>query len=248
LEGDRVIAVWELTRRYGGTTAVEDLTFDVRPGVVTGFLGPNGSGKSTTLRVLLGLDRPTAGTATIDGRAYSALPAPLRQVGALLDARAVDGARTAADHLRWVARAGRLPRGRVDEVLGLVGLTGVAGRRVRTFSLGMCQRLGIATALLGDPATLILDEPVNGLDPEGIVWVRGLLGRLAGEGRTVLVASHLLGEMQDLAEAVVVIGAGRLLAATTIADLTRDGRSLADAFPALTDDTTHRRSMEGAHA
>jgi ABC-2 type transport system ATP-binding protein len=241
-----VIAVRGLTKRYGGTTAVEGLSFDVRPGVVTGFLGPNGSGKSTTIRIVLGLDRPTAGTATVDGRAHRDLPAPSHQVGALPDARAVDGARTARNHLHWVARAARLPRRRVDEVLDLVRLTEVAGRRVRGFSLGMAQRLGLATALLGDPATLVLDEPVNGLDPEGIAWVRDLLRRLAAEGRTVLVASHFLAEMQDLAETVVVIGAGRLLADSSVADLTRDGGSLADAFLALTHDTTQHRSRQGA--
>jgi ABC-2 type transport system ATP-binding protein len=237
-----VIRVRGLTKRYGGTTAVDGLSFDVRPGVVTGLLGPNGSGKSTTLRMILGLDRPTAGTATVDGRAYTDLPSPPRQVGALLDARAAEGARTAYDHLRWVALAARLPRRRIDEVLGQVGLADVAGRRIRGFSLGMSQRLGIATALLGDPATLVLDEPVNGLDPEGIVWMRGLLGRLASEGRTVLVASHFLAEMQAVAEAVVVVGKGRLLADSTVTALTGGSASLADAFLALTHDSAQHPS------
>jgi ABC-2 type transport system ATP-binding protein len=237
-----VIEVRDLRKRYGGTTAVDGLSFDVRPGVVTGFLGPNGSGKSTTLRVILGLDHPTAGSATVDGRAYADLPAPIDAVGALLDARAADGARTAYDHLRWVARAARLPRRRIDEVLELVGLGEVASKRVRTFSLGMSQRLGVATALLGDPGTMILDEPVNGLDPEGVAWIRGLLRRLAAEGRTVLVASHHLAEMQETAEAVVVIGRGRLLAAATTAELTGGGRSLADAFQALTATSTQYQS------
>jgi ABC-2 type transport system ATP-binding protein len=231
-----------LSKAYGGTVAVDDLSFDVRPGVVTGFLGPNGSGKSTTMRMILGLDRPTAGIATVDGKSYADLPAPLQEVGALLDARAADGARTAYDHLRWVARAAHLPRGRVDEVLAVVGLSDVAGNRVRTFSLGMYQRLGLATALLGDPSTLILDEPINGLDPEGIAWMGDLLKDLARQGRTVLVASHLLNEMQGTAEAVVVIGRGRLVADSTVADLTGNGATLAEAFLRLTSDTTTHRS------
>jgi ABC-2 type transport system ATP-binding protein len=231
-----------LSKAYGGTVAVDDLSFDVRPGVVTGFLGPNGSGKSTTMRMILGLDRPTAGIATVDGKSYADLPAPLQEVGALLDARAADGARTAYDHVRWVARAAHLPRRRVDEVLAVVGLSDVAGNRVRTFSLGMYQRLGLATALLGDPSTLILDEPINGLDPEGIAWMGDLLKDLARQGRTVLVASHLLNEMQGTAEAVVVIGRGRLVADSTVADLTGDGTTLAEAFLRLTSDTTTHRS------
>jgi ABC-2 type transport system ATP-binding protein len=229
-----VIRVQGLCKRYGATIAVDRVSFDVRAGVVTGLLGPNGSGKSTTIRMILGLDRPSAGTATLDGRAYAQLPAPLHQVGALLDASAADGARTAHNHLRWVARAGRLPRRRIEEVLDLVGLADVAGRRVRTFSLGMSQRLGVATALLGDPATLILDEPVNGLDQQGISWIRGLLQRLAAEGRTVLVASHHLSEMQEVAKAVVILGRGRLLADSSVAELTRGGQRLAEAFLALT--------------
>jgi ABC-2 type transport system ATP-binding protein len=231
-----VIAVRAVTKRYGGSTAVEDLSFEVRPGMVAGLLGPNGSGKSTTLRIILGLDHPTSGVATVDGRRYADLPAPARRVGALLDAGAAEGGRRARDHLRWVARAARLPRRRrVDEVLAAVGLAGAADTRVRALSLGMRQRLGIAAALLGDPATLILDEPVNGLDPAGIEWMRRLLERLAAEGRTVLVASHHLAEMQAIAGPLVVIAKGRLLADTTVAELTRGGAvSLSDAFLALT--------------
>jgi ABC-2 type transport system ATP-binding protein len=232
---DGVIAVRAVTKRYGGRIAVEDLSFEVRPGVVTGLLGPNGSGKSTTLRIVLGLDHPTSGMATIDGRPYADLPAPARQVGALLDADAAEGGRKARDHLRWVARAARLPRGRVDEVLAAVGLAGAADTRMRALSLGMRQRLGIAAALLGDPATLILDEPVNGLDPAGIEWMGRLLERLAAEGRTVLVASHHLAEMQAIAGPLVVIAKGRLLADTTVAELTRGGAvGLSDAFLRLT--------------
>lgn len=238
-----MIRVRRLSKRYGGTVAVDDLSFDVRPGVVTGFLGPNGSGKSTTMRMILGLDRPTAGVATVDGKSYADLPAPLQEVGALLDARAADGARTAYDHVRWVARAAHLPRRRVDEVLAVVGLSDVAANRVRTFSLGMYQRLGLATALLGDPATLILDEPINGLDPEGIAWMGDMLKDLARQGRTVLVSSHLLNEMQGTAEAVVVIGRGRLVADSTVADLTCDGATLAEAFLRLTSETTTHRSV-----
>jgi ABC-2 type transport system ATP-binding protein len=216
-----MIDVQGLSKRYGDAVAVADLSFQVRPGMVTGFLGPNGAGKSTTMRLVLGLDRPTAGTATIDGRAYRELPAPLHEVGALLDAKAVHGGRTAYRHLSWLARAGGIRRSRADEVLGLVGLADVAGRKVRGFSLGMSQRLGLAAALLGDPPTLLLDEPVNGLDPDGIRQVRVLLQDLAAEGRTVLVSSHLLAEMEETAEHVLVIGRGRLIADTTVAELIR---------------------------
>ena len=201
-----------LSKRYGDRLAVEGVSFRVAPGRVTGFLGPNGAGKSTTMRLMLGLDAPSAGRVTVNGRAYRELRAPLREVGALLDARAVHGGRTARDHLGWLARSNRIPGSRVEEVLELVGLAGVAGRRVRGFSLGMSQRLGIAAALLGDPGVLIFDEPVNGLDTEGIAWIRGLLRRLAGEGRTVLVSSHLMSEMQLTAGHLLVIGQGRLLA------------------------------------
>jgi ABC-2 type transport system ATP-binding protein len=210
-----------LSKRYGDRLAVDGVSFRVEPGRVTGFLGPNGAGKSTTMRLILGLHTPTAGRVTVDGRAYRELGTPLRAVGALLDAGAVHGDRTARDHLGWLARSNRIPRSRVEEVLALVGLAGVAGRRVKGFSLGMRQRLGIASALLGDPGVLLLDEPVNGLDTEGIAWIRGLLRRLAGEGRTVLVSSHLLGEVQLMADHLLVIGQGRLLADTTLEGLIR---------------------------
>ncbi|MFC8720344.1 ATP-binding cassette domain-containing protein [Kitasatospora sp. NPDC057198] len=220
-----MIEIRELTKAYEGRTVVDGLTFRVEPGRVTGFLGPNGAGKSTTLRMVLGLDRPTSGTALVDGRPYAALERPLCRVGALLDAQAVHPGRTAAGHLRWIAASHGLPARRVDEVLALVGLAGAAGHRIRTFSLGMRQRLGIAAALLGDPAALLLDEPVNGLDAEGIRWIRELLRRLAGEGRAVLVSSHLMAEMAVTADHLVVIGRGRLLADTSTADfLARHGR------------------------
>jgi len=210
-----------LSKHYGATVAVDELTFDIRPGVVTGFLGPNGAGKSTTMRMILGLDRPTAGSVRIDGRRYRDLDTPVRAVGALLDANAVHGKRTARQHLRWLADTGGLPRGRVEEVLDQVGLAEVAGRRVGGFSLGMSQRLGIAGALLGDPAILLFDEPMNGLDPEGIRWIRTLLQRFATEGRTVVVSSHLMHEMEETAQHVLVIGRGRLIADTSIADFTQ---------------------------
>lgn len=216
-----VIEVRELSKRYGETVAVDGVTFDVRPGLVTGFLGPNGSGKSTTMRLILGLNRPTSGSATVHGRPYRELAAPLREVGALLDAKAVHDNRSAQLHLTWLARAGGIPVRRVDEVLELVGLSPVAGRKVRGFSLGMSQRLGLAAALLGDPETLLLDEPVNGLDPDGIRHVRLLLRKLAAEGRTVLVSSHLMAEMEETADRILVIGNGRLVADTTLTELTR---------------------------
>lgn len=206
------IDVQDLTKEYGSTRAVDHLTFSVLPGRVTGFLGPNGAGKSTTLRLVLGLDRPTSGGATIGGRAYATLQEPLRRVGALLDARAAHGSRTARDHLRALAASNRLPERRVDEVLEETGLASVARRRVKTYSLGMRQRLGIAAALLGDPPVVLLDEPSNGLDPEGIIWIRELLRSLAREGRTVLVSSHLMNETASFADHLVVLGRGRLLA------------------------------------
>ncbi len=218
-----MIEVSGLRKDYGGTRAVDDLSFTAPSGKVTGFLGPNGAGKSTTMRMVVGLDRPTRGGAAIDGVRYRDMAAPLRTVGALLDTGAVPRGMTAAAHLRWVAAATRLPDRRVDEVLGTVGLSDVAGKRVGAFSLGMRQRLGIATALLGDPGTLLLDEPVNGLDPEGVRWVRTLIRSLAAQGRTVLVSSHLMGEMAETADRVVVIGRGRLIADTTVADLVRRG-------------------------
>ncbi|MGW1882781.1 ABC transporter ATP-binding protein [Streptomyces sp. NPDC001970] len=206
------IDVKDLTKEYGSTRAVDRLTLSVEPGRVTGFLGPNGAGKSTTMRLVLGLDRPTAGTATVDGRPYATLREPLRTVGALLDPQAAHGSRTALDHLRFLAVSNRIPARRVDEVLQDTGLATAARRRIKTFSLGMRQRLGIAAALLGDPAVLLLDEPANGLDPEGIVRIRHLLRRLAREGRTILVSSHLMNETATFADHLVVLGRGRLLA------------------------------------
>ncbi len=213
-----MIAARGLRKRYGSAIAVDGLTFDIKPGVVTGFLGPNGAGKTTTLRMILGLDRPTEGTVTVAGRAYRDLAAPMHEVGALLDAKAVHGKRSARQHLRWLARAGGLPDTRVEQVLAEVGLGDVAGRRVGGFSLGMSQRLGIAAALLGNPRTLLFDEPVNGLDPEGIRWIRTLMRRLADEGRTVVVSSHLMNEMEETADHVIVIGRGRLIADTSMAE------------------------------
>ncbi|MBE1536238.1 ABC transporter ATP-binding protein [Actinomadura algeriensis] len=207
-----MIEAKNLTKRYGAKIAVQDLSFKVEPGRVTGFLGPNGAGKSTTMRMLLGLDRPTGGDARIAGRHYSDLPAPMRTVGALLEARAVHTGRSARNHLLCLAQTQGLPAKRVDEVLELVGLTGVAGRRAAGFSLGMGQRLGIAAAVLGDPEVLILDEPVNGLDPEGVVWIRQLMQRFAAGGRTVFVSSHLMNEMAVTADHLIVIGRGRLIA------------------------------------
>ncbi|MFJ8192822.1 ABC transporter ATP-binding protein [Streptomyces sp. NPDC096094] len=208
------IDVQNLTKEYGTRRAVDDLTFTVHPGRVTGFLGPNGAGKSTTMRLVLGLDRPTSGTATVGGRPYATLHEPLRHVGALLDAQAAHGSRTARDHLRVLAASNRVPSRRVDEVMEETGIASVGRHRVRTYSLGMRQRLGIAAALLGDPEVVMLDEPSNGLDPEGIIWVRGLLRRLAAEGRTVLVSSHLMNETASFADHLVVLGRGRLLADT----------------------------------
>ncbi|MFF9059330.1 ABC transporter ATP-binding protein [Streptomyces sp. NPDC014882] len=212
------IDVRDLIKEFGPRRAVDRLTFRVLPGRVTGFLGPNGAGKSTTLRLVLGLDRPTSGTAGIGGRPYVTLPEPLRHVGALLDAGAPHGSRTGRDHLRALAASNRIPVRRVDEVLEETGLAPAARRRVKTYSLGMRQRLGIAAALLGDPRVVLLDEPSNGLDPEGIIWMRGLLRRLAGEGRTVLVSSHLMSETSSFADHLVVLGRGRLLADTSVRD------------------------------
>ena len=204
-----MIEVRGLTKRYGQTTAVRDLSFDVMPGQVTGFLGPNGAGKTTTMRLILGLDYPNAGTARIGGKHYASLAYPMREVGALLDARAVHGGRSACNYLLCLAQTNNLPRKRVGEVLELVGLTEVARNRTKGFSLGMSQRLGIAATLLGDPAVLMFDEPVNGLDPEGILWIRNLMKALAAEGRTVFVSSHLMSEMQNTADYLIVIGRGR---------------------------------------
>ncbi|MEW1637901.1 ATP-binding cassette domain-containing protein [Streptomyces sp. NPDC093801] len=214
----------ELTKAYGPSPAVDHLTFDVVPGRVTGFLGPNGAGKSTTMRLLLGLDRPTSGTATIGGERYHDLRDPLRRVGALLDAQAAHGGRTARDHLRMLAAAARIPASRVEAVMEQAGIASVAGRRIKSFSLGMRQRLGIASALLGDPEVLLLDEPTNGLDPEGIVWIRELLREMADDGRTVLVSSHLMSETAAFADHLVVLGRGRLLADTSMEEFI-DARS-----------------------
>lgn len=216
-----MIEVDNVTKHYGKTVAVDRLSFTVKPGIVTGFLGPNGAGKTTTMRIILGLDHPTSGSVTVEGRKYADLAAPMHEVGALLDAKAIQGGRSARSHLAWLAKAGGIPKKRVDEVLDLVGLTDVAGRKVGGFSLGMSQRLGIAAALLGDPKVLLFDEPVNGLDPEGIRWIRSLLRGLASEGRTVFVSSHLMSEVEETAEHILVIGRGRLIVDTSIAEFTQ---------------------------
>ncbi|WP_285499384.1 ATP-binding cassette domain-containing protein [Actinokineospora sp. NBRC 105648] len=221
-----MIEMRSLTKRYGPTVAVDDLTFTVKPGQVTGFLGPNGAGKSTTMRMVLDLDAPTAGEVLLDGKRYHQLRHPLRHVGALLEAKAVHGGRTAYHHLLWLAQSNGIGKRRVREVIDLVGLDSVADKRAGGFSLGMGQRLGIAAALLGDPAVLLFDEPVNGLDPEGIRWIRTLMKDLAAEGRTVFVSSHLMSEMALTAEHLVVIGRGRLLADTSMSEfISRNSRS-----------------------
>jgi ABC-2 type transport system ATP-binding protein len=213
-----MIEVRELTKRFGLKTAVNQLSFDVKPGVVTGFLGPNGSGKSTTMRCMVGLDRANGGRALFDGKPYATLHRPLNEVGTLLDAGYVHPGRSARNHLRWLAASNSLPKSKVDEMLALVGLTDVGKNRVKTFSLGMRQRLGLAGVLLGDPKTIILDEPANGLDPEGIRWIRDVLKHLAVQGRTVLVSSHLLSEMALIADDLVVIGQGTLLDQCTVSE------------------------------
>jgi ABC-2 type transport system ATP-binding protein len=228
-----MIEVRNLTKRYGDTTAVDDLSFTVRPGLVTGFLGPNGAGKSTTMRMIVGLDRPTGGDALVAGKRYADLDQPLRHVGVLLDPSAVHRGRRAADHLRWLAASNGISRRRAAELLEQVGLGGVRHKRIRALSLGMKQRLGVAAALLGDPEVLIFDEPVNGLDPEGVRWIRDLMRGLAEEGRTVLVSSHLMSEMALTADHVVIIARGRLVTETSIEALTRNG-SLEDAYLGLT--------------
>ncbi|MFJ7778751.1 ATP-binding cassette domain-containing protein [Streptomyces yangpuensis] len=232
-----MIEVNELTKRYGARTAVDRLSFTVRPGRVTGFLGPNGAGKSTTLRMVLGLEAPTAGTATVAGLPFRDRPRGLRHAGALLDAGQVHGGRSAAAHLGALARGNGISRRRVDEVLAEVGLAGVANRRVGGFSLGMKQRLGIAAALLGDPPVLVFDEPVNGMDPEGVLWARRLFRRLAAEGRTVFLSSHLMSEMENTADDLVVIGRGRLIAAEPLAEFAARGsrRSVVVATPRAAD-------------
>ena len=211
-----MIEVRGLTKRYGAKTAVDNLSFAIEPGRVTGFLGPNGAGKTTTMRCILGLDYPDAGTVTVDGKVYQNLAFPMREVGALLEAKAVHGGRSAYNHLLCLAQTNSLPKRRVGEVLELVGLSDVAKKRSKGFSLGMSQRLGIAATLLGDPKVLMFDEPVNGLDPEGILWIRNLMKALAGEGRTVFVSSHLMSEMENTADHLIVIGRGKLIAATSM--------------------------------
>jgi ABC-2 type transport system ATP-binding protein len=218
-----MIEARRLTKRYGSTRAVDDLSFTIRPGVVTGFLGPNGAGKTTAMRLILGLDYPTAGTVTVNGKPYAQLASPMHEVGALLEARAVHGGRSARNHLRCLAQTNGVPERRVDEVLGLTGLSAVAGKRSKGFSLGMSQRLGVATALLGDPGIVMFDEPVNGLDPEGILWIRTLMRTLAAEGRTVFVSSHLMSEMENTADHLIVIGRGQLIADCSMAEFIARG-------------------------
>jgi ABC-2 type transport system ATP-binding protein len=218
-----VIKARGLSKRFGSTLAVDQLSFTIQPGMVTGFLGPNGAGKTTAMRLILGLDYPSAGTVTINGRPYAELASPMREVGALLEARAVHGGRSARNHLRCLAQTNDIPAARVDEVLGLVGLSEVAGKRSRGFSLGMSQRLGIAAALLGEPAIVMFDEPVNGLDPEGILWIRTLMRSLAAEGRTVFVSSHLMSEMENTADHLIVIGRGQLIADCGMAEFIARG-------------------------
>jgi ABC-2 type transport system ATP-binding protein len=229
-----VIETTDLTKRYGSATAVDALTFTAKPGLVTGFLGPNGAGKSTTMRLILGLDRPNGGRALIGGRTYRSYARPMREIGALLEATSVHPGRTADHHLLWLAQTHGIGKRRIDKVLDMVGLSAVARRRVGSFSLGMRQRLGVAAALLGDPGVVMLDEPMNGLDPEGMVWIRRLLRGLADEGRTVLVSSHLMSEMDKLADHLIVIGRGRLVADATPAELRAGYDSLEEAFLDLT--------------
>jgi ABC-2 type transport system ATP-binding protein len=240
-----LIEARDLTKRYGSTIAVDTLGFDVRPGTVTGFLGPNGSGKSTTMRLILGLDAPDTGQVRIGGRRYRDLRWPLREIGALLEAKAFHPGRSARAHLSALAAGGGIPPRRVDEVLDIVGLTGAARRRAGKFSLGMAQRLGIAAALLGDPGVLLLDEPVNGLDPEGVRWIRDLMKSLAAEGRVVFVSSHLISEIALTADHLVVIGRGRLLADTTTAELSAGSESLEEAFLELTSGSAEYRGVSG---
>jgi ABC-2 type transport system ATP-binding protein len=222
-----MIEAKSLTKRFGDRLAVDHLSFTVRPGQVTGFLGPNGAGKSTTMRMILGLDAPTEGSVTVDGVHYNQLASPMRVVGALLDAKAVHGGRSAYNHLLCLAQTNNLPKRRVGEVLEMVGLSQVANKRVGGFSLGMCQRLGIAAALLGEPKVLMFDEPVNGLDPEGILWIRNFMRALAAEGRTIFVSSHLMSEMENTADHLIVIGQGRLIADCTVDEFIRNNSQLA---------------------
>ena len=242
-----VIEVNELTKRYRDAVAVDELSFTVEAGMVTGFLGPNGAGKTTTMRVLVGLVEPTGGEALIGGRPYSSFPCPLREVGALLDANAVHPGRSAVEHLRWLARTNGIGPSRVAAALDQVGLTDAARTRVGRYSLGMRQRLGIAAALLGDPGVLIFDEPVNGLDPQGVRWIRELMRSLAADGRTVLISSHLMSEMELTADRLVIIGRGRLLMDTTIGELvnTEGFTTLEEAYLSLTDESTVHRAGGG---
>jgi ABC-2 type transport system ATP-binding protein len=243
---DRMITVENITKRYGDKVAVDDLSFEVKPGIVTGFLGPNGAGKSTTMRLILGLDAPTSGTVTLDGRSYSDLPAPLHEVGAMLEARAIHTGRSAYNHLLALAQTHGIGRSRVEEVIDLVGIQEVARKRVGGFSLGMGQRLGVAAALLGDPGVLILDEPANGLDPEGILWIRTLLKRLAKDGRTVFLSSHLMAEMAQTADHLVVIGRGRLIADTSVEEFV-DRASTGAAVRVVSPQATELRDALAAH-
>jgi ABC-2 type transport system ATP-binding protein len=239
----RMIEVSELRKRYGPAVALDGMTFTAVAGRVTGFAGPNGAGKSTTMRVILGLDRPDSGTALVGGRPYRSLDHPLRHVGSLLDAGALQPGRSARAHLHWLALSQGLPERRVEDVLELTGLPAVAGRRAGGFSLGMRQRLGVAAAMLGDPPVLMFDEPFNGMDPEGIVWLRGFLRSLAAQGRTVLVASHLMRELQDAADHVVVVGRGRVIADSSVADLVGRWGSVESAYLSLTRDVVDYRGM-----
>jgi ABC-2 type transport system ATP-binding protein len=241
--GDGVIDVRGVSKRYGEKVAVDDLSFSVSPGIVTGFLGPNGAGKSTTMRLILGLDAPSSGTVRVNGCDYRELSAPLHEIGAMLEAHAIHTGRSAYNHLLALAQTHGIPRGRVEEVIELVGLREVARKRVGSFSLGMGQRLGVAAALLGDPATVILDEPANGLDPEGIHWIRNLLKRLAGEGRTVFLSSHLMSEMAQTADHLIVIGRGRLIADTSVAEFVRRASSDANVRVRCTQATELRDAL-----
>ncbi|MFI9604866.1 ATP-binding cassette domain-containing protein [Streptomyces sp. NPDC004069] len=236
-----MIEAQQLTKRYGEKTAVDGLDFTVKPGTVTGFLGPNGAGKSTTMRMIVGLDAPTNGSVTVNGRRYARHEAPLQEVGALLEAKSIHPGRSAYNHLRALALTHGIPRRRVDEVIDLAGLGSVAKKRAGAFSLGMGQRLGIAAALLGDPQTVMLDEPVNGLDPEGVLWIRNLLTSLASEGRTVFVSSHLMSEVSLVADHLIIVGRGRLLADTTVRDLVREAGG--DTVKVATDDPARLRDV-----
>jgi ABC-2 type transport system ATP-binding protein len=229
-----------LTKRYGKKTAVDAVSFTVRPGQVTGFLGPNGAGKSTTMRMIVGLDRPSAGRVTVNGRPYAEHRSPLHEVGALLEAKAVHTGRSARNHLRAIAATHGIPNRRVDEVIDLTGLHSVAGKRVGGFSLGMGQRLGLAAALLGDPATLLLDEPVNGLDPEGVLWVRGFVRQLAAEGRTVLLSSHLMSEMALTADHIIVVGKGKVIADASVSDIVNSTQAFVRVRSPRVDDLARR--------